>query len=435
MINQAKNAVSTNILHYSLAADERPIQYIVDLLVRERSEWAIELMVQVTGAGLCFEYPMEHWISLDSCRTNDLTLSNGLRLCQSICENLLTAYDHLIDFPLIRLDPGQILCEPKSGRTRLCVVPARKILPAQAETVGISDEGLNQSFINLIHSMGKAFSWPEALVNNLIPETNSKELPLLNLVQNVATALKIYSDHPSAVKFDSANHSFSGDKKITKIRLGFLKQALLPLFHGLMLLLSSLSFVNSAIIKNSYFQTITISFSVLLILFDLLYFRVPKRFLRVVSFFYNELKTGLKQPIYQLFQSKNVAAEKSGSPLGLRDQTVLLQAVQTHLRFGLLSEKFPGSPEELEGLRAYILVDEFVIGRDHRLCDFTLPSPAMGRRQARIIRREGVFFVADLGSKNGTSLDGRRLNKFEEYELPDQCRLEFADMSFYFSAS
>jgi len=84
---------------------------------------------------------------------------------------------------------------------------------------------------------------------------------------------------------------------------------------------------------------------------------------------------------------------------GASDQTELIQVQKSAYRLGLLSIGMPGTPEESEGLRAYILVDEFLVGRDDALCDLPLPASSVGRRHARITRREGSFFITDLGSK------------------------------------
>jgi hypothetical protein len=116
------------------------------------------------------------------------------------------------------------------------------------------------------------------------------------------------------------------------------------------------------------------------------------------------------------------------------DQTVLLTGAPDDFRMAMLCEGRPGTPEENEGLRAFILVEEFLIGRDPKGADLCLPDPGVGRVHARIIRRAGAFFICDLGSRNGTSVDGRRLLKQEERLLPDRCVLQFADRSFYFLA-
>lgn len=103
-------------------------------------------------------------------------------------------------------------------------------------------------------------------------------------------------------------------------------------------------------------------------------------------------------------------------------------------RMAMLSEHLPGTPEELEGIRAFLLLDEFLIGREETEVDLWLSDATVGRKHARITRREGSFFLTDLGSKNGTCLNGRRLNRQEETLLPDRCRIQFADQAFYFQA-
>lgn len=97
-----------------------------------------------------------------------------------------------------------------------------------------------------------------------------------------------------------------------------------------------------------------------------------------------------------------------------------------------LSEGLPGTPEEEYGRRAFILTDEFVVGRDLKDVDLCLDSQAISRRHARILLKEGHYFLEDLGSSNGTSLDGIRLSRKKEYLLPDKCRIAFAGEHFYF---
>jgi hypothetical protein len=115
-------------------------------------------------------------------------------------------------------------------------------------------------------------------------------------------------------------------------------------------------------------------------------------------------------------------------------QTVLMVANPADFRMAMLAEGQPGTPEENEGLRAFILVDEFLIGRDPKDADLCLSDPGIGRLHARITRRAGSFFICDLGSRNGTRLDNRRLLKNAEQLLPDQCVLQFAERPFYFQA-
>ncbi|MGI6334742.1 MAG: FHA domain-containing protein [Saccharofermentanales bacterium] len=124
--------------------------------------------------------------------------------------------------------------------------------------------------------------------------------------------------------------------------------------------------------------------------------------------------------------------EKQSPPETSDNQTVLLAANPDDYRIALLSEGQPGTPAENEGLRAFLLTDEFVIGRDIKTCDLRLTQPGIGRQHARIVRRSGSFFITDLGSRNGTRLDDQRLLKNTEVLMPERCIVQFADQAFYF---
>ena len=103
-------------------------------------------------------------------------------------------------------------------------------------------------------------------------------------------------------------------------------------------------------------------------------------------------------------------------------------------RLGFLSEGEPGTLSESQGIRAYLLTAEFLVGRDPDMADLAVPDASIGRLHARISRIEGVFFLTDLGSVNGTRLDGRRLDRHVQTALPDKCRISFAERTFYFIA-
>lgn len=49
--------------------------------------------------------------------------------------------------------------------------------------------------------------------------------------------------------------------------------------------------------------------------------------------------------------------------------------------------------------------DEFTIGR-HPSCDVVLPGAAVSRRHARLVYRDGSWIIQDLGSTNGTLVNG-----------------------------
>lgn len=55
---------------------------------------------------------------------------------------------------------------------------------------------------------------------------------------------------------------------------------------------------------------------------------------------------------------------------------------------------------------------ELLIGRHHS-CDVVLNEPTVSRWHARLIFRDGVWILHDLGSKNGTVINGLRIARCE----------------------
>ncbi len=115
------------------------------------------------------------------------------------------------------------------------------------------------------------------------------------------------------------------------------------------------------------------------------------------------------------------------------ERTIPISPEQADFRVALLSEFQPGSEQEDFGTRVFILVDEFIVGRDRFVCDLVLEELTISRRHARILRYGRNFFIEDLGSDNSTYVDGHKLKKFEEFLLEDHCRIQFGDRTFFFS--
>jgi len=142
---------------------------------------------------------------------------------------------------------------------------------------------------------------------------------------------------------------------------------------------------------------------------------------------------GLISKIRTAFKLKERA--EAADPVVIREQpTELLSSKQATFRLATLSEGMIGTAAELAGQRAFILTEDFLIGRDSHVVDLCLTGHAVGRSHARITRKGATFFLMDLGSKNGTRLNGERLNKLVDYRLPDRCQVQFADRLFYFEA-
>ncbi len=85
-----------------------------------------------------------------------------------------------------------------------------------------------------------------------------------------------------------------------------------------------------------------------------------------------------------------------------------------------------------EGEMVPITVNRAVIGRDHR-CDVVISHDQISRRHARIWSESGSIRVEDLGSSNGTAVDGTRVEETAgECEFGSVIRL--ADLNYRLEA-
>ena len=80
---------------------------------------------------------------------------------------------------------------------------------------------------------------------------------------------------------------------------------------------------------------------------------------------------------------------------------------------------------ELKGNRWVLDKPEFVIGRDAS-CDLSIPDRQISRFHARIRRSENAFIIEDLGSKNGTHLNGTRLEDVAILQDGDEVQVALA---------
>ncbi|MCD7845236.1 MAG: FHA domain-containing protein, partial [Oscillospiraceae bacterium] len=82
---------------------------------------------------------------------------------------------------------------------------------------------------------------------------------------------------------------------------------------------------------------------------------------------------------------------------------------------------------------AYVDRSTFVIGSKRGGVDFLVQNnPAISRRHAAIITRQGSYFLKDMGSSNGVFLQGQRLQRNKETPLSPGSSFILADEEFTF---
>ena len=67
-----------------------------------------------------------------------------------------------------------------------------------------------------------------------------------------------------------------------------------------------------------------------------------------------------------------------------------------------------------------------VIGRSAADCDFVIDSPEVSRSHIRLSEKDGILYLEDLGSANGTILNGLKLQSAQLVALHDRDELELA---------
>lgn len=91
-----------------------------------------------------------------------------------------------------------------------------------------------------------------------------------------------------------------------------------------------------------------------------------------------------------------------------------------------------GQSGPLSGQR-WMVRDSLVLGRDAE-CDIMIPSRQVSRRHARLVVTGEGTSIEDLGSKNGTHLNGEIVGEIEILNDGDMIQIAFAQQFIYLSS-
>lgn len=104
----------------------------------------------------------------------------------------------------------------------------------------------------------------------------------------------------------------------------------------------------------------------------------------------------------------------------------------------ILSENTEAGPASLvsrepgELATIFLKEDLTVIGKLETAADAVIHLPTVSRVHAKIRKRDGKYYLSDLNSRNGTSVNGRILKGEEECQLQDQDEVDFAQARYVF---
>ena len=70
--------------------------------------------------------------------------------------------------------------------------------------------------------------------------------------------------------------------------------------------------------------------------------------------------------------------------------------------------------------------DQFIIGRGSKTSDLAIKDGNISRKHSAVIRRNGVYYIKDLGSTNGIDYKGMRIDnkRIDEGDLFHLCDYE-----------
>lgn len=154
---------------------------------------------------------------------------------------------------------------------------------------------------------------------------------------------------------------------------------------------------------------------------------------------YNPLEY-LDNPQREYKEIRRVSREESGTQ-GLSDDTTLLGDYgSTEFQTMLLTERdfFTEHNPYLIRIsndeKVFIKMSEVRIGKSTKENDYIITGNKMvSRKHAEIFVEDESVYVKDIGSLNGTFVNGRRLAENEECKLKNNDKLKFADEEFLFS--
>ncbi|NLZ26832.1 MAG: FHA domain-containing protein [Chloroflexi bacterium] len=81
----------------------------------------------------------------------------------------------------------------------------------------------------------------------------------------------------------------------------------------------------------------------------------------------------------------------------------------------------------------WVITDTLVIGRDAS-CDVVIPDRQVSRRHARITKSGAIVMLEDLGSKNGTYLNGQPLTEPRQLVEADEITVAFTQNFLFLSS-
>ena len=82
--------------------------------------------------------------------------------------------------------------------------------------------------------------------------------------------------------------------------------------------------------------------------------------------------------------------------------------------------------------RVYITKENFVIGRRGGECDYVINNNTVGKRHMRITKVNKAVYVEDMHSKNGSYINGKKLEPGKVYKVEENFKIKISNVSLTF---
>ncbi|GAB4263380.1 DUF6382 domain-containing protein [Thermincola ferriacetica] len=138
-----------------------------------------------------------------------------------------------------------------------------------------------------------------------------------------------------------------------------------------------------------------------------------------------------KTTIADLVISPLPSKPATGSPNYDRDETTLLEDYSDETTL-LVENTYPVLKAANGGDKIILDKSTMVIGRNKETCDWVIANKSIGRAHAEIKCIDGVYYIVDLDSRNGTFINGDKLISNKQYALRENDKITFADVDYLF---
>ncbi|MEI8201138.1 MAG: FHA domain-containing protein [Eubacteriales bacterium] len=388
----AVESESDVILHALDVLQNHVIPGILSAYLREQMG-VIQLCIDCTGYSLLSDVYSFKWESLCQKR----------KCVADFLRTLICAQDHFIDSELFVMNPEYVFFDPEYKQLYWCCVP---ILSNKTKK---DPDSRNLSWGKLELLLMNPFFY------DIMEEDQRNQVLCLLRDEREDDLIKLLEVYASD-EFGSSKSEVHHNKFIIRLTIQLI---LMMVFFAACLFLAMKKY--SIFFENTWSSWYVLIFTFLLIMNAVL--GRDKVKMPVLTQDISNSETAVSLSRKEMYFPSHREMEKRFST----------DSPSSQFSPAFLTQQITPSGKDSKPLRAVIWVNDFLIGRDKSLCDLFLDHPSVSDRHARILHREPVYYLVDLGSAAGTWIGSRRLYSFEENPLSDGDIFICGDFRFVFN--